>query len=110
MYKFKIGDKVYFNGKFPVIGADPYDVGEVTGFIKIYNGDVFYTVRFYNRRMTSINMSEHLLEIYDPIKEKERKDKQKLAKQLHKDDDPFGEEIWEGIKKFKDFKSGLSGI
>lgn len=105
--KFKIGDRVICSGIEDGLNIDDC-VGTIS-WVCSYNESFIYTVNFEKSFSTQLdeenswNVDEKKLRIYDAKEEEIRMKKRRDASLRNIDKDPFQEEIWEGIKKFKDF-------
>jgi hypothetical protein len=105
--KFKIGDKVICSGI-----QDDLNINDQVGMIswRGYTGTRYiYTINFEKKFSTqfdydnSWNVEENKIRIYNIKEEEIRMKKRKEASLRNIDKDPFQEEIWEGVKKFKKF-------
>ena len=105
--KFKVGDRVICEGIQDGLNIDGYT--GIISWVGQFKHENLYTVNFdeeFSNRLdeeNSWNVTEKQIRIYDDKEEEIRTKRRKESSLKNIDKDPFQEEIWEGIKKYKKF-------
>jgi len=107
---FKIGDRVVCEGTEAGVDISG-QIGTIYGYFGLHQNSMYYIVKFDNRFYNFLHgddymcwdVSERRLKFLDPAIEKKRLKEIEIEKFKHINEDPFSEEIWEHLKRFKDY-------
>jgi len=106
--KFKIGDRIIGNGIQNELDITGHK-GVIISLVHFYGGclanirfDKAFDNRLHGKNYFVVDVNRVILD----LNEDELKKREKLRLD-HINDDPFGEEIWEHLKRFKDYERDI---